>query len=184
MKITISDINLNEQISIFEESITSNSGYEYHFFEALYDYIIESKSIKGIEIEVPLMEFESSCSYFCTFGKEFKGVGGIYFLSDKNNKLLNIGSTSDLYDRIYKKWIGKNGGSKADYYFCDYYHNVSLFCEGDEVKRKLYEVYCINKFQPPLNKNFNYYDTSTYIKTLKTEEMKASSHFFSGYKKY
>jgi len=184
MNITISDINLNEQISLFEGSLTPNWDDKYYLYEALYNYIVEYKSIKGIDIEKPLMEIECSCSDFCTSGKRFKGKGGIYFLFDKNGNLLNIGNTSDLYDRIYKKWIGKNGGSKADYYFCDYYHSVSIFCESDSIKRRLYEVYLINKLQPPLNNKFNYYDTNTYIETLKKEEEAAPSRFFSGYKRY
>lgn len=150
----------------------------------MYNYIVEYKSIKGIDIEIPQMEIECSCSYFCTFYKRFKGKGGIYFLFDKNGNILNIGNTGDLFDRIYKKWNGKNGGSKADYYFCDYYHSVSLFCESDNIKRRLYEVYLINKLQPPLNYKFNYYDTNTYIETLKKEEEAAPSRYFSGYKSY
>ncbi|ATP40132.1 hypothetical protein CSE16_08745 [Solibacillus sp. R5-41] len=183
MNITISDINLNEQVSLFEDSLRPNWNDKYYLYEALFNHIVEYKSIKGIDIEIPLMEIKCSCSYFSTYGKRFKGKGGIYFLFDKNGKLLNIGNTSDLYDRILKKWIGKNGGSKADYYFSDYYHSVALFCENDDMKRRLYEPYLINKLKPPLNKEFNYYDTSTYIETLKKEEEAARSSFFSRYKR-
>lgn len=183
MNITISDINLNEQISLFEASLTPNWDDKYYLYEDLYNYIVEYKSIKGIDIEIPLMEIEWSCSYFSIYGKEFKGKGGIYFLFDKNRNILNIGNTSNLYDRINNKWIGKNGGSKVDYYFCDYYHSVSLFCESDSIKRRLYEVYLINKFQPPFNDKLNYYDKNTYIETLKKEEEAAPSMFFSGYKR-
>ena len=186
MKITLSeDINLNKQISLFEPSLKPNWVNEFGFYDALYNFIVENKSIKGIDIEIPPMEIKCSCTYFSNNGKSFKGKGGIYFLSDEEGKLLNIGNTSDLYDRVYKKWIGKNGGSKADYFFCDLYHNVSLFCESNSVKRRLYEVYLINKHQPPYNYQYNYYDKSTYIETLRRFEEKESkrSIWLGGFKR-
>lgn len=180
----INRLELNKQLSLFESSAIPNWENKNELYNALYNYIKNNKSIKGIDIEIPAMEIECSCSKFTNIGNSFKGKGGIYFLFGKNGELLNIGNTSDLYGRICDKWIGKNGGSKADYYFHHYYHRVSLFCESDSIKRRLYEVYLINKLQPPLNKEFNYYNTSTYIETLKKEEGAAPRGFYSGYKKY
>ena len=105
-----------------------------------------------------------------------KVEGGVYFLYDKEKNLLNIGSAVNLYKRIREKSLGKNGGSKADYYFAKYYHSVSLFFEEDIWKRKLYEAYTINKLKPPLNDKFNYYDKSTYKETLAKEESEAAKY--------
>lgn len=97
------------------------------------------------------MNFEGSLIDFFSKGKMHNGRGGIYFLYGKDGCLLNIGNTDNLYVIIYQKWVGKNGGSKADYYFCDYYEGIALFCEENFRRIAVYEPYLINKLQPPLN---------------------------------
>lgn len=180
MKIIKMDLSLNEQLSLFEQPI-SNQYDEQDLYNELYHYIIRTKSIIGLEIEIPSMDIKCSCLDFSNNGRKYKGKGGIYFLFGKKGELLNIGNTNDLYGRISDKWLGKNGGSEADFLFYHYYNNVSLFCEDDELKRRVYEAYLINKLKPPLNKKFNYYDTSIYDKTLEKEK---STPYYSHYKKY
>ncbi|WP_374934745.1 GIY-YIG nuclease family protein [Neobacillus driksii] len=180
MKITELDINILRQITLFGRKHPSYLDEESILLEELHEYIVRKKSIKGIEIEIPSMDFTSATIDFFHNGKKYKGCGGIYFLYGEDGGLLNIGSTDDLYVRIYQKLIGKNGGSRADSYFCHYYKGVSLFCENNHHKRKVYEPYLINKLQPPLNDKYNYYNKSLYYELLKKEE-EASSPFF-GYK--
>lgn len=174
MKITKLDINLNRQITLFEDSSKSLID-ERSFYIELHNHIVSNQSIKGIEIEIPPMDIVCSGTEFFNAGKKFVGQGGIYFLYGEKRELLNIGSTFDLYDRIYKKLLGKNGGSKADYYFYHYYHSISLFLESNEYKRNVYEPYLINKLKSPLNYEYNYFDRSLYIELLKKEEEAAAS---------
>ncbi|MFB3168480.1 GIY-YIG nuclease family protein [Neobacillus sp. 179-C4.2 HS] len=174
------DINIQRQITLFGGTHPFYLDEESILLEELHEYIVRKKSIKGIEIEIPPMDFTSATIDLFNDGKQYKGCGGIYFLYGEDGGLLNIGSTDDLYVRIYQKLMGKNGGSKADFYFCNYYKGVSLFSENNHYKRKVYEPYLINKLQAPLNNQYNYYNKSLYYELLKKEE-EASSPFF-GYK--
>ncbi|WOV88047.1 hypothetical protein QWT69_02690 [Sporosarcina oncorhynchi] len=178
MKITKLDINLNRQINLFERKYSSEDRI---LFEELHDYIVRNKSIQGIDIEIPPMDFTGDIGYFVNKEKKYKYKGGINFLYGEDGGILNIGNTNDLYLRIYQKWIGKNGGSRADYYFSDYYRGVSLFCEESDYKRKLYEPYLINKLQPPLNDQYNYYNKSLYKELLKKEELASPSNHYMGF---
>lgn len=180
MNITKLDINIQRQITLFEGMYPSYLDEQIVLFEKLHDYIVRKKTIKGIEIEIPTSDFTSTHIEFFNKGKKYKDCGGIYFLYGEDGGILNIGSTDNLYVRIYQKLMGKNGGSRADFYFCDYYKRVSFFCENNHHKRKVYEPYLINKLQPPLNNQYNYYDKSLYKELLKKEE--AASSLFFGYK--
>lgn len=178
MNITKLDINLNRQITLFGKIYPSE---ERILLEELHDYIVRNKSIQGIDIEIPPMDFTGGIQDFLNKEKKYKYCGGIYFLYGEDGGLLNIGNTNDLHIRIYQKWLGKNGGSKADYYFSHYYSVVSLFCEESYYKRKLYEPYLINKLQPPLNDQYNYYNKSLYKELLKKEELASPSNTYIGY---
>lgn len=175
MKINSFKIFLNKRNSLFEKLSACNWSNNYELYDALYMYIVRYKTIRNIDIDIPTVELECLCEDLWRYENWLKGKGGIYFLYDKENRLLNIGNTNDLYTRIQQKWMGKNYGSKADFYFAKYYYSVALFSEEDFYKRKLYEPYIINKLKPLLNDKFNYYDKSTYTRTLELEEKMAAA---------
>ena len=184
MNITKLEIKINKQITLFGGEYQYYRDEESVLLEVLHDYIVKNKSIQGMDIEIPPMDFTGDTIDFFNEAKIYKGCGGIYCLYGEDGNLLNIGNTDDLFVRIYQKLIGKNGGSQADYYFCNYYNNVSFFCEDNYCKRKVYEPYLINKLQPPLNYQYNYYNRSLYKELLnKAKDSRPSSPYgLYGYK--
>ncbi|MBO2535088.1 GIY-YIG nuclease family protein [Rummeliibacillus suwonensis] len=184
MNITKLDINLNRQITLFEGKHKNNKDEKSFLLEAIHDYIVKNKSIQGIDIEIPTMDFSGDIIEFFNEAKRYKVSGGIYFLFSEDRRILNIGSTTDLFGRIYQKLMGKNGGSKADYYFSGYYAYVSFFNENNYLKRRVYEPFLINKHQPPLNYQYNYYNKKIYYEILKKAEEASQSSIYGlfGYK--
>lgn len=96
--------------------------------------------------------------------------------------LMNIGSSGRVSARVNEKIFGKNGGSRADFYLSGYYQRAMGFYTKSEIDSKLYEVFLINKYKPPLNKQLAYYDTLIYDEVIVYEETKKSRYF--PYKKH
>lgn len=82
----------------------------------------------------------------------------VYFMYDKNNEIVYIGRTRNLYNRMYTHFtpsIVKNEQWKKNVYFIKYfeYEDFQDMC--------IMEEYYINKHKPSYNNNYSYeeYDT-------------------------
>lgn len=67
---------------------------------------------------------------------------GLYWLYDKNNKLLYIGQSMDIRKRIQQHLSGYRG---------DHYDSAVCYYVDSPLDRELYETYMINTMQPPFN---------------------------------
>lgn len=86
--------------------------------------------------------------------KQYNSYQGLYFLYNKEKKLVYIGKAKHIGNRV--KQHCKNEEIN------DYIHFFKFAIVECPVKRDMYETYYINKMKPPLNREKTYTYKSSY----------------------
>jgi hypothetical protein len=72
---------------------------------------------------------------------------GIYFLYDLEGELIYIGQAADLKSRLFAHFNLLTHTKP----FAHLFVRCSMFQEGDQINKNIYELYLINKYKPFLN---------------------------------
>ena len=93
-------------------------------------------------------------------------IQGIYFIFNKNDELMYIGKSNNIFNRMRSHYNGSNGEKNI----CHNYYSFRYGILNDPTDRDIYETWYINKMKPPLNaqKIFSYKSQKDrYANTLK-----------------
>lgn len=82
-----------------------------------------------------------------------RDMAGVYLLYDRKGKLLYVGKSVNLRDRLLDHIKGV-GNSSA--FFRDIHEILVYFCD-DPMEREIYETYLINKLKPVYNRSKVYH---------------------------
>nr|WP_195931217.1 GIY-YIG nuclease family protein [[Eubacterium] tenue] len=93
----------------------------------------------------------------------------LYRFLDREENIIYIGKTSNLDRRIRNHLYG-NGGLSDECY--SRLSKIQVLEFESQTLRDINEIYYINIFKPPYNKEYNYDEDSVYIKGLGYEEWK------------
>lgn len=91
----------------------------------------------------------------------------LYRFLGKEDNIIYIGKTSNLENRIRRHILGSGGLSEECY---KKLFKIQVLEFESQALRDINEIYYINIFKPPYNKEFNYNEAPVYIKGLGYEE--------------
>jgi len=95
---------------------------------------------------------------------------GVYFLYDKDDRLLYVGKTNNLRTRLLQHFRGHDV-AKDFYRLIDH---VTVYFVNNEFEREIYETYAINTYKPLYNTAKAYYHDNSEKRTeveLKIREL-------------
>lgn len=119
-------------------------------------------------INIPKDDFDLYADHY----RGLKHKGGVYRIYSKENKLLYVGMTSDLYKRIYQHLHVHDPLVNPLVFVNHHFYRVKGFYEDNSELRKIYESYLINTLQPPCNRrNIDYKDN--FIKYVHPDKLEA-----------
>lgn len=101
-----------------------------------------------IKIEIPEFDYEVQVDSLSVIPYNTPGV---YTLYDKNNSLMYVGKASDLRNRISGHFRGRTNTGQYIWSI----QKCKAFVEENSAHRGIYELFLIDKYQPPLNNQFN-----------------------------
>lgn len=113
-----------------------------------------------INIEIPKIDLEIKREEF----KTIPSRSGVYILYGYNNETLYVGETKNLKTRVRSHLLGNSNIPR----FYKYIKSASLFFEEEELNRRIYEMFIMNKGDFPLNvaKKMGYVPNCYYLKIV------------------